>query len=133
MVIVDAMAEIQILNNTCQTSYQLSNVIANHFLNKYKEYLEIHIVFDTYNDVSFKNALREKIQGGVSPTYYGIFNSQDSKMSKVLGIEIKKILSHSKTKGEFIIFVSNLIHKIALITKINVVISYDDTSEQNLH
>lgn len=124
--IIDAMAEIQMLNNDCETSLQLGTKITEHFLQKYRRYNELHVIFDTYKDVSLKNATREKRQNGVAPIYYASFNTHGN-ISKIANIDLKKLLSHTRTKRELTIYLAKILHEKAKEHQQNVVIAFEDT------
>lgn len=104
--IVDGMGELQALNKTIaiKTCTNLADVFIEKIQKKYWQYDELHIVFDVYFENSIKNPTRVKRLCGGTAAQYKICDTTD--ISK---IDMKKFLSHIRTKDEL---TNYLAHKI---------------------
>lgn len=91
--IVDAMAEVQMLTNDCTTSLELAHKFSSTIFRKYANYDEVHVIFDTYEENSLKNATRRKRQLGLCPVYYTAFKTVNTS-TKITNVLMKKLLSH---------------------------------------
>ena len=102
--IVDGMAEVQSLDKPewIKNCRDLAEHFTNHLLVKYNDLQELHIIFDRYDvPSSLKSATRVKRQGGHAPIYYRITDS-----THIAKVPMKKLLAHSKTKGELTMFLA---------------------------
>ncbi|CAH3136345.1 unnamed protein product, partial [Porites lobata] len=102
--IVDGMAEVQSLDKPewIKNSRDLAEHFTNRLLVKYNDLQELHIIFDRYDvPSSLKSATRVKRQGGHVPIYYRITDS-----THIAKLPMKKLLAHSKTKGELTTFLA---------------------------
>ena len=102
--IVDGMAEVQSLDKPewIKNCTDLAEHFTNRLLVKYNDLQELHIIFDRYDvPSSLKSATRVKRQGGHAPIYYRITDS-----THIAKVPMKKLLAHSKTKGELTTFLA---------------------------
>ena len=102
--IVDGMAEVQSLDKPewIKNCRDLAEHFTNHLLVKYNDLEELHIIFDRYDvPSSLKLGTRVKRQGGHAPIYYRITDS-----THIAKVPMKKLLAHSKTKGELTTFLA---------------------------
>ena len=102
--IVDGMAEVQSLDKPewIKNCRDLAEHFTNRLLVKYNDLQELHIIFDRYDvPSSLKSATRVKRQGGHVPIYYRITDS-----THIAKLPMKKLLAHSKTKGELTTFLA---------------------------
>ena len=102
--IVDGMAEVQSLDKPewIKNCRDLAEHFTNRLLVKYNDLQELHIIFDRYDvPSSLKSATRVKRQGGHAPIYYRITDS-----THIAKVPMKKLLAHSKTKGELTTFLA---------------------------
>ncbi|CAH3142523.1 unnamed protein product, partial [Porites lobata] len=102
--IVDGMAEVQSLDKPewIKNCRDLAEHFTNRLLVKYNDLQELHIIFDRYDvPSSLKSATRVKRQGGHVPIYYRITDS-----THIAKVPMKKLLAHSKTKGELTTFLA---------------------------
>ena len=102
--IVDGMAEVQSHDKPewIKNCRDLAEHFTNRLLLKYNDLQELHIIFDRYDvPSSLKSALRVKRQGGHAPIYYSITDS-----THIAKVPMKKLLAHSKTKGELTTFLA---------------------------
>ena len=102
--IVDGMAEVQSLDKPewIKNCRDLAEHFTNRLLVKYNDLQELHIIFDRYDVLSsLKSATRVKRQGGHAPIYYRITDS-----THIAKVPMKKLLAHSKTRGELTTFLA---------------------------
>ena len=102
--IVDGMAEVQSLDKPewIKNCRDLAEHFTNRLLVKYNDLQELHIIFDRYDvPSSLKSATRVKRQGGHAPIYDRITDS-----THIAKVPMKKLLAHSKTKGELTTFLA---------------------------
>ena len=102
--IVDGMAEVQSLDKPewIKNCRDLVEHFTNRLLVKCNDLQELHIIFDRYDvPSSLKSATRVKRQGGHAPIYYRITDS-----THIAKVPMKKLLAHSKTKGELTTFLA---------------------------
>lgn len=96
--IVDRMAEDQSLDKPewIKNCRDLAEHFTNCLLPRYNDLQDLHIIFDRYDvPSSLKSATQVKQQSGHAPIYYRITDS-----IHITKVPIKKLLSHSKTKGK---------------------------------
>ena len=97
------MAEIQSLEKPewIKNCKDLAEHFTNRLLVKYNDLQELHTIFDRYDvPSSLKSATRVK-QGGHAAIYYRITGS-----THIAKVPMKKLLAHSKTKGELTTFLA---------------------------
>ena len=102
--IVDGMAEVQSHDKPewIKNCRDLAEHFTNRLLVKYNDLQELHIIFDRYDLLSsLKSATQVKRQGGHAPIYYRITDS-----THIDKVPMKKLLPHSKTKGELTTFLA---------------------------
>ncbi|PFX11169.1 hypothetical protein AWC38_SpisGene25289, partial [Stylophora pistillata] len=102
--IVDGMAEVQSLDKPewIKNCRDLAEHFTNRLLVKYNDLQELRIIFDRYDvPFSLKSATPVKRQGGHAPIYYRITDS-----TQIAKVPMKKLLAHSKTKGELTMFLA---------------------------
>jgi len=77
--IVDGMAELQALEKSAdiKTCADLSRSFSSKMMNKFQQYDEVHIVFDTYKTESIKNMTRNKRLHGGNIAEYKINDNTD--------------------------------------------------------
>ena len=96
--VTDGMDEVQCFGkpNWVQNSSQVANCFTQQLLEKYHNSDEMHVVFDRYdvND-SLETFTRQKRQGGQAPIAYHVTDT-----TNIAKIEMKRLLSHTKTKSE---------------------------------
>ena len=96
--IVDRMAEDQSLDKPewIKNCRDLAEHFTNCLLPRYNDLQDLHIIFNRYDvPSSLKSATQVKQQSGHAPIYYRITDS-----IHITKVPIKKLLSHSKTKGK---------------------------------
>ena len=102
--IVDGMAKVQSHEKPewIKNCRDLAEHFRNRLLVKYNDLQELHIIFDRCDvPSSLKSATRVKRQGGHAPIYYHITDS-----THIAKVPMKKLLAHSKTKGELTTFLA---------------------------
>ena len=96
--VTDGMDEVQCFGKPdwVQNCSQLANCFTQQLLEKYHNSDEMHVVFDRYdvND-SLETFTRQKRQGGQAPIAYHVTDT-----TNIAKIEMKRLLSHTKTKSE---------------------------------
>ena len=96
--IIDGMAEVQALEKTegMSTCSQLRDAFANEIFRKYKNYDELHVIFDRYDiQISLKQAERERRSEGTVAIHYYITDSTD-----IRKVSMKALLAHNQTKKQ---------------------------------
>ena len=102
--IVDGMTKVQSLDKPewIKNCRDLAEHFTNHLLVEYNDLQELLIIFDRYDvPSSLKSATRIKRQVGHAPIYYRITDS-----THIAKVPMKKLLAHSKTKGELTMFLA---------------------------
>jgi hypothetical protein len=94
--IVDGMAKVQAIEKSgdIKTCADLGRSFSSKMMNKYQQYDEVHIVFDTYNAESIKNMIRNKRLHGCNAAEYKITDNTDLR-----NVSMKKTLVTHSDKG----------------------------------
>ena len=98
------MGELQCLDKSdrIKSCAQLADHFVNTIEQTYGRKDEVRLIFDRYDvPVSLKEAKRENRQGGQGAVFYRITDSTD-----ISNAEMKRLLSHTKTKMKLIIFLA---------------------------
>src|SRR6218665_2988861 len=96
--LVDAMVLLQQMTKkpaTIVTVKDLSECFNNRLMSLTRDYDEIILVFDTYQNYSLKSAARDKITQGRAPIQYQVRGDTNIKH-----IPMNRFLSHDKTKAD---------------------------------
>lgn len=88
---------------------------------KFNNYSEVHIVFDSYKENSLKKAMRDIREKGSDPIQYKVRPE-----TKIESIPMHKLLAHDKTKDELTEFLSNQILKFGESNNKKFVLSWRD-------
>ena len=123
MAIVDGMAELQALEKSAdiKTCADLSRSFSSKMMNKFQQYDEVHIVFDTYKTESIKNMTRNKRLHGGNIAEYKINDNTDLR-----NVSMKKLLSHIRTKDALTDYLAHQILQHAKTTSKNYVVAWRD-------
>jgi len=118
--VIDAMAEVQMFT-TANSSIiaELSHCFAEKIMNKYNNFSEIHLVFDTYVDESLKGSERVRREKGTVPVRYKIDQN-----TRIQNIPMKKLLSHTHTKNDLTECFSKAVISVARQRSRNVTVSF---------
>ena len=118
--VIDAMAEVQMLNTSNSlTIAELSQCFAEKIMNKYYNFTEVHLVFDTYVDESLKGTERVRREKKTVPVRYKIEQN-----TRIQNIPMKKLLSHTHTKDDLTECFSKAVIHVASQRSRNVTVSF---------
>ncbi|CAG9767441.1 unnamed protein product [Ceutorhynchus assimilis] len=114
--IVDGMALLHTYHkpNTVKTCLDLG-ISFNKWIGlgqKFNNYSELHVVFDSYKENSLKKALREIRQKGSDPIQYKI-----GPETKIGSVPMNKLLAHDNTKHKLTEFLSHQILEFGMTNK----------------
>lgn len=123
--IVDGMALLHTYHkpNTVKTVLELGVSFSKYIGNKFSNYSEVHVIFDSYRDNSLKKAMRDIRQKGSDPIQYKIRPE-----TKIASIPMNKLLAHDKTKDELTEFLSEHLRQFGLTHNKRFVMSWRDTA-----